>query len=69
MRRKYISIGESWGQCISLLVSTREVRDDNLTLLPRGKLLIADPDFYNFHRLGMWFKAVVKNKLSFRGKK
>ena len=37
-----------WGilislQCISLLVSTSEVGDDYLTLLPRGKLLIADP--------------------------
>ena len=36
-----------WGilislQCISLLVSTSEVGDDYLTLLPRGKLLIAD---------------------------
>ena len=30
-------------QCISLLVSTSEVGDDCLTLLPRGKLLIADP--------------------------
>lgn len=37
-----------WGilislQCISLLVSTSEVGDDYLTLLRRGKLLIADP--------------------------
>ena len=37
-----------WGilislQCISPLVSTSEVGDDYLTLLPRGKLLIADP--------------------------
>ena len=37
-----------WGilislQCISLLVSTSEVGHDYLTLLPRGKLLIADP--------------------------
>ena len=37
-----------WGilislQCISLLISTSEVGDDYLTLLPRGKLLIADP--------------------------
>lgn len=38
-----------WGilislQCISLLVSTSEVGDDYLTLLPRGKFFkIADP--------------------------